>query len=1177
MNSIPELTTMELTCLTLKCKLMKKKQIKPLGRLGYFTPKLFLCMRLTIFLIMAGIFGATANSYSQLSKFDFHQTDVTIKEVFDQIRNLSDYEFFYSNDDIDVSRMVTVNVKKGSIEEILNQILDLNNLKFKVMNNAVIISRKDIRAWDSEVKEEQGGISGKVNDSTGAPLPGVTVLVKGTTNGTITDFDGNYSLTNVPMDGILVFSFVGMKTQEISISGKTSISIALEEDAIGIEEVVAIGYGTMKKSDLTGSIGSVKSETIAARGSTSVIEGLQGQVAGVNIQQVSSRAGDGFSIQIRGKSSMQGGEPLYVIDGVVCDNMNFLNPMDIEKVDVLKDASSTAIYGSRATNGVLMITTKKGTEMSDKTKTIVSYDAYYGIRKTAYMPDFMSGDEFLKYRFSRYLTSSMNAATGATTWTMTTANLRNFWNADSPVVKQMYADKNYTNWHDIVLRDGQQQNHFINIAGNGKDISYRIGVGYQSEKGMLYDAYERWNLKASFDSKINNQLTVGFNANLATSLQNKGSQRSVQNGFNMTPVMPAYYWEGEKEGELILQPGKDVAIYPNGGGPTSTLNPVIDRMNSTDDINSYYVMANTYLQFTPVNDVVLKTTFSPLYTKKHNGVFYGVNTETRRGMTNYAEDNNDEIFSYTWDSQVNYQKRIGDHNFNALGLVSVYSQKMEGNNITVVDMPFDVKWYNLSSGTVQTQGSYYEKITMLSYVARLNYDYKGKYLATVSSRWDGSSKFKKENRWGMFPSAALAWRMSEEDFMDNVGWLNNLKLRVSYGITGNNALVGPYDTQALADTKYYYNFGSSVANGYGYSLTNSELTWEKTNEINAGIDFGIWDNRVYGSVDAYHKVSKDLLMEMDTPYELGSSTGSIWSNVGKVKNTGIEAQLTTVNIQKKDFTWTTSFTFAHNKNEILELNGGKEDLTGNWWFIGQPIDVVYGYVLDGVCTASEAAAIAANSTQKTKFYEGEMKIKDVDGSGTIDPNDKTIQGHVDPTWTGSLMSNLTYKNFDFSFSIFSSQGSKVYSPFMGSYASYSSRGTQHLKMDYYIPDGAPILGSDGNVAYQQGTYYGAYPFPTGGANNAGAGSFWINSRDGSQYFVDNSFVKVKNITLGYTLPKNLTSKAKISNLRVYLNVLNPFTFTDYKGFDPEWADAEINNGNGGVSSRTFQIGVNVKF
>lgn len=1138
----------------------------------------FRIMKLTSLMLFLGFFQLSAAVYSQNSQLvQIKASNQSINEVLKMLEDKTDYTFLFNRNNVDVDQQVNINMEFTEVETVLKRLFEGTNIRYRLFNNNFVLYTNDDPDLQVSASQQGHTVKGKIMTVGGEPIPGVTVVVKGTDTGTISDFDGNYTIANVAGDGILIFSFVGMKTKEVPVKNLSVIDVTMEDETIGLEEVVAIGYGTMKKSDLTGSIGSVKADNLVAKGSTSVAESLQGQIAGVNIQQVSSRSGDGFSIQIRGKSSMQGGEPLYVIDGVVCDNMNFLNPMDIEKIDVLKDASSTAIYGSRATNGVLIITTKRGTELSSGTKTVVSYDGYFGVRKAAYMPDFMDGDEFMKYRFSRYVSSSINSATGATTWTMTPANFRNFWGGDSPVIKQFYADKNYTDWPDIVLRDGQQQNHFVNISGNSRDISYRVGMGYQSEKGMLYDGYERWNLKASFDSKISDKFTVGFNTNLATSLQNKGSQRSVQTGFNMTPLMPAYYWEGENEGELILQPGKDEAIYPTAGGPTSTLNPVVDRMNSTDDVRSYYVMANTYLQYTPVKDVVLKTTFSPMYTKTHNGVFYGVDTETRRGLTNYAEDNNDEVFSYTWDTQANYMKRFGDHNFNLLGLVSVYSETMEGNNITVVDMPFDVKWYNLTSGTVQNQGSYYEQVTMLSYVARLNYDYKGKYLATISSRWDGSSKFKKENRWGMFPSAALAWRMSEESFLDNASWLSNLKLRVSYGITGNNANVGPYDTRWLADLPYYYNFGSTVANGYGYSLTNSELTWEKTNEINLGVDFGVWENRVSGSIDAYRKISKDLLMPMLTPYELGSPSGSIWSNVGKVKNTGIEIQLTTVNVQKKDFNWTTSFTFAHNKNEILELNGKKEDLAGNKWFIGQPIDVVYGYVMDGVCTAEQATAFAADATQKTKFHEGEMKFKDLDGSGTIDPKDKAVQGHAEPNWTGSLLSTINYKNFDFSFNIYASQGSKVYSPFMNNFTSFSSRGTQHLKMDYYIPDGAPSLGEDGTISAQDGTYYGTHPFPTGGANGAGAGSFWLSGEDGSQYFVDNSYVKVKNITLGYSLPKTVTSKLKISNLRIYMNVLNPFTFTDYKGFDPEWADAEISDGTGGVSSRTYQIGVNLKF
>ncbi|MDR3118237.1 MAG: SusC/RagA family TonB-linked outer membrane protein, partial [Mediterranea sp.] len=603
-------------------------------------------------------------------------------------------------------------------------------------------------------------VTGSIVDETGESLIGVSVLVKGTTIGTVTDLDGGFTV-DVPENAVLIVSYVGYKTQEIVVGNRLQLTVTLESDNKVLDEVVVVGYGVVRKADLTGSIGSANAEAITAKGASSLMESLQGQVAGVNISQASSRAGDGFSIQIRGKSTMgTKNEPLYVIDGVVCDNMNFLNPMDIEKVDILKDASSTAIYGSRATNGVVMITTKKGDART--AKTTVSYDGYYGVKTTANIPDFMDGDQFMNWRFYRYLISSFNTSTGATNWEMTPANLKAFWGNDSEVVKAMYRDKNYTNWVDIVTRDGSQQNHFLNISGNANAMTYRIGLGYQKEDGIAYDSYERWNLKGAVDHKISDKVSAGISANMATSMKRNGSKNSVLSGYRMLPIMPAYYWEGENAGQPIYQPGKDLVIYPTGsGGPTSNISPIFDRENSKDDTRAYDAMANLYLQFSPVKEVVLKTTFSPMYSKRTRGIFYaGTYTQERASNSSKAQKYNDDIFSYTWDTQANYTKTFGDHSLNVLALFSAYQQKEQGDDITVVNMPFDVDWHNLGSGTVENQSSYYRKISMLSYVARVNYAYKGRYLLTVSSRWDGSSKFTEDERWGMFPSAALAWRIS---------------------------------------------------------------------------------------------------------------------------------------------------------------------------------------------------------------------------------------------------------------------------------------------------------------------------------------------------------------------------------------------------------------------------------
>lgn len=1054
-------------------------------------------------------------------------------------------------------------------------------------------------------------VTGTVVDNYGEPVLGANVIVAGTTNGAVTDFDGNFSITDVPANATLKVSFIGYVSQDVALNGQSKVKVVLMEDSQQLDDVVVVGYGVVKKSDLTGAVGQVKSDNIVAKGSTSVMQSLQGQVAGVNISQSSSRAGDGMSIQIRGKSTLgDASEPLYVIDGVVCDNMDFLNPADIEKVDILKDASSTAIYGSRATNGVVMITTKKGTVAGSKAT--ISYDGYYGYKQVANMPEWMSGYEFMQYRFDRYLTSTQ-AKDGNSTWNMSLGNYKNTWGAGSEVIQGMYKNDHYTDWaNDIVTRDGSQQNHFISVTGNAKDISYRVGLGYQKEDGVLYDSYERWNLKGSVDHKIDSHWSTGFSANLATSSKQNGSQNAVQNGFLMAPIMMAYYENDAADGvsylkgDPIYQPGKDAVMYPDGGGPTSTINPVVDREHSNDQTRMYNAMANIYLQYSPIESVILKTTFSPQYQKSRRGVFYGAQTQIRGGNGNQTELTNTENFSYTWDTQANYIKNFGsddEHSLNVLALFSVYDDKTEMSYNKVTNMPFDVDWHNLASGTVESATSDYIRYSMLSYVFRVNYGYRNRYLLTVSSRWDGSSKFADGERWGMFPSAALAWRVNDEAFMESTkDWLSNLKLRLSYGVTGNNAGVSAYQTQSIANKLYYYNFGKTIANGYAYELSNAGLTWEKTNEFNIGVDFGFLNNRINGSIDWYNRNSEDLLMEMKTPLEMGSVTGSIVSNVGKVRNRGIEVSLNTLNIQNKDWRWETVFSYSRNVNSIIELNGAKEDLPGNRWFIGHDMNVVYGLEPVGIAdkayaleSYSEANKNADGTFKKPQAHEGEVIYRDVDGNGIINSNDRVIQGHNSPTWTGSFTSNLQYKNFDFSVSVYASMGGKVASPFMREFTRYGSRGTQHIKFDYYIPEGAPQLkdpsafeiisglnkmtsgSTDPGVYYTTETHYGSWPFPTSTNGNGGGSNFNDNLTDNAYFFVDNSYVRVKNITLGYTLPKNALDALHVQSLRLYVNCINPFTFTDYKGFDPEWADASISNGKGGVSSRTFQVGVNLKF
>lgn len=1056
-------------------------------------------------------------------------------------------------------------------------------------------------------------ISGTVTDKTGEPIIGANVLEIGTTNGVITDIDGNFKM-NVQPNAKIQVSFIGYITQTIAVSNQNQFKIALSEDAQALDEVVVVGYGIQKKSDLTGSVGSVDNAKLTGKGATTVMESLQGQVAGVDISQSSSRVGESFNIAIRGKSTLGGStQPLFVVDGVICDDINFLNPSDIEKIDILKDASSTAIYGSRATNGVVIVTTKQA-KAGEDTKATVSYDGYVGFKKVARMPDFMDDREWMDYRYMKYATPVKNAGitNGRLPLEMTSGNLASVWNDKgnkiSTKMREQFLTGDFTDWRDMMLQNGIQQNHFVQVAGGNKKISYRLGAGYQQEDGVMGDELKRYNVKMSIDGTINKKVTVGATANLVAFDYDYGSKNAVQEAFRANGYWLPY---NTQTGEVNYQPGKDLAPGQSSSntfpaGFSSSVSPLIDQMNSSDKTKGYRVLGTMYAQYRPIEDVIIKTTFSPTFSTRRRGEYYG-GLSSAQSKTYNAKDNptgtaaatvtRNESFSYTWDTQMNYIKTFNnDHNLNAMALFSVYSTEAEKYGLTGTGVTPETLWYNLGSAKEYSDiSSSYGKATMLSYALRVNYNYKGKYLATISTRWDGSSKFGDGHKWGMFPSAALAWRISEENFIkENASWINNLKLRASYGVTGNNASVGNYETIFLASQLYYSSFGK----GYGPDVVNELLSWEKTNELNLGLDFGFLNGRISGSIDWYSKTSKDLLMDQKLLLEQGTPDGKMTANVGKVRNQGIELMLKGVLLQTKDFYWDITASFAKNKNEILELQGKKEDMRAQRWFIGQPIDVAYDLHQTGICTQATAnEKLTIDGVTKTKsewygYFEGCMTYEDLNMDGKIDDADRQIIGQAMPKWTGTLTTSFSYKNWDFSMSINTKQGHTLYSPFMQEFTDYSDRGRTKLKMDFYIPEGAPIfnyswdgsnygsLTSDASKVADH-TIVGSYPYPFNDVNyNHGGGNGWYTGKNQefkANNYVDASYWKIKNITVGYTFPKTWMQKIGVSSLRVYANVLNPFTFTDYKGFDPEWADAAINNGTGGPSSISYQFGVNVKF
>lgn len=1033
-----------------------------------------------------------------------------------------------------------------------------------------------VSLWAQNLK-----ISGTVRNSNNEVVVGASVVLKGSTTGVTTDVNGGYTI-NAPADATLVFSFLGLATVEEVVGGRGRIDVTLEENAQHLEEVVAIGYGTVKKSDLTGSVASVNSDRLTAIGATSVMSALQGATSGVDILANSARPGGGFSIQIRGQNSMNAGSPLYVVDGIVVEDIDFLSPADIEQLDVLKDASSTAIYGSRGSNGVVIVKTKGASEAS--TKLTVSYDGYYGVRELARVPDFMDGRELADYRTSMYY--SWNASKGQ--YELKDADKEAILRSSKIINTALYTQE-YTDWLGLATDDGSQQSHSVNISGSGKDIVYNIGIGYQNEKGnFMLEEMDRYTLRTSVSHKANKYFSSGAQLNLSYSLVNSGAENGYVSLFRMAPFFRSY----DENGEYVKQPGTAAGIQGTQNF-TSSGNPLLEIAGGSNETKRFNIMGSIFAEFTPVAGLSVKTTFSPHLNQRRAGEYQA---KTPDKSDDIARTEHRTRFDWTWDNVVSYGHTFAEvHTLNVTLINSVYKTQEELLGVGAMNFPYDAGWYNIFNGTLRASdnAATYSQVSMLSYAARVNYDYAGKYLVTGTVRYDGSSKL--ANKWTTFPSAAVAWRIIEEDFMKDIEWLSNLKLRASLGYSGNNNGVNAYGTQQTPNTgsQSYYDFGGSMVSGYAVGApVNPLLTWEKTRELDFGVDFGFLGGRISGVIDFYDKLSDGLLMKRTLAIESGVT--SMTDNIGSVNNRGVEVGLSSINVKTGDWEWRTSITFARNQNAIRSVYGKEEDVPGEAYFIGQPIGVIYGYKTNGVYSQSEWAAATSEQRKKMDIPNpGAPKIVDMDNNGEINTDDRTILGKSNPDWTGSISSTLKYRGFDFSFNIYARQGVMVSDWFSGEFvgAALTDRGRTKVNFDYYVPEGVPRIdwnnfSIDENgqpwVTWTTSTENADAKYPIGTASLKGGHYVSIVNNNGTVKSVSNgtlqdvSFVKVRNITIGYTVPQQWVRKVKFSQARVYLNVLNPFTFTDYVGYDPEYATFEANDGNG-LSSIVYQLGVNLKF
>lgn len=989
---------------------------------------------------------------------------------------------------------------------------------------ALLILMQVLQFFSVKAQDNLSVVKGIVHTETNQPLINASVLIRNSqtnfTSGTKTDTAGVFTF-RVPAGGPYGFTITNIGYESQTLSGYnlkegTTFTLDVSMKAItgSLGEVVVVGYGTQRRANVTSAIASVSATSIARAATPSAAGALQGQVPGAVVTRNAGKPGGGYNITIRGTSSIGGSSyPLIVVDGIPSNiNIGDLNPADIEKIDVLKDASATAIYGSRGAKGVVIVTTKRG----KAGKTVISYDAYMGTRVPTHLPDMLSGPEYVAYR------TEMFKAQGRKTDRSEAAFF-------TPQQWKNIDEGRFTDWPSMVLENGLQMNHNITASGGDEKTRFSFGAGLLKEDGNVSpETFKRYSLRGNIDRQINEKWKAGMSFYLAQNLQNLGSSEALRSAYRLPPMAYPYDSTGAKA----------FRVYGND----AVTNPFFDQENEIRENRNFKTFGNLYVQVEPIRNLIVKSTISPSYSSARSGYYFGPLSKQSLGGSLPTQANNNTSEQLTWvlDNQAIYDASFGDHKLTGTVVQSLQKDRLESNGITVEGLPYRSLWHNVATGSkVLGYSSVFTKSTLVSAMGRVNYIYKDKYLFTATGRWDGSSRLAEGNQWGFFPSASIAWRISQEQFMENVTAVNDLKVRLSYGLSGNDR-VEPYSSQATL-TQTYYDFGGAVAPGYAPNqLPNRNLTWETTKELNLGLDFSLVKGRISGSVDVYNRKIDNILLERLLPAPSGWN--AITDNIGKLQNRGIEVGLSTINIHKGKFSWKSDFVYDRNKNKILELSGGKKDIVGSALFIGQPVQVNYDYVFDGIWQVGDKDAAA-----KYNQRPGQIRVKDLDNNGVINATDKQIIGKRIPDWTGSFANTFRYGSLDLYVLVYSRRGEQFSSSFDATFMNYNQSYNQ-VKVDYWTEN------NPSQTHFQPG--------------NPGTYAGIANYRN-----VD--FTRVGNITLGYTFPNSLLRKVKVNNFRIYATATNPFTFTDYEGFDPEWPSQ--NTYGTAVSSATYLFGVNLSF
>lgn len=1070
-------------------------------------------------------------SYAQHQQVRLTGSNVTLKTAFKQIEQQTKLFVDYNTQEVNDSRVLTKLPKNSNVKEVMEQLLEGSGCSITFSNGHIIINKQ------ARTVSSTKNISGVVKDETGEPVIGANVVVKGTTNGTVTDMNGRYSL-EVPEGGVLQISYIGYNTQEVKVGSGDVVNVSLREDSEALDEVVVIGYGTVKKSDLTGAVGSVQMKDVSQVGITSADRALQGQIAGVQVNARTGQPGESMMIRVRGSNSLAGGnEPLYVIDGMPVEKMNSdINPEDILSMEVLKDASSTAIYGSRGANGVVMITTKRG-RTGD---TVLEYNGYVGVSSLRKKLDLLGKDDYI----AMVNEVSQNDGNGIAITPEQAAMLPN------------------NDWQDLAYQTALTHSHQVSVSGGTDKTKLYSSLNYMNQEGIIKGSdYNRFALRINGDQKLARNLSL--NASIAYSYGTQNTANSNADG-----------WGAIAYTAMVMAPIQEIrdadGKYTNfSGTPWGGTNPVgMAELYKNKTVNSR-LLANMSLIYEIIDGLTFRVNAGAEVNAGSSDRYIPIGLSAGGKLDGDASKSKSNYYTIINENILTYDKRFNkNHALNLMGGVTFQTYQyndLGGSGTGFLRDVYETNNLGVAS-TPGTPSSGYSDYRMASFLGRANYNLMERYLLTVTARYDGSSKFSKNHKFAFFPSAALAWRLSEENFMQDIDWLSNLKLRASIGQTGNQS-ISPYQTFARLGTSGPI-FGDGKDIGFGLSsMANDDLKWETTTQTDIGVDFGFFSNRLNIGFDYYWKQTRDLLYNATLPPSSGYS--SMLRNLGRIDNKGFEISINTINMKGK-VNWTTNLNITSNKSIVKDLGsdvyGNKIQRIdapiggGNWFplFVGKAPFQLYGYEIEGIYQTDEEARLNGEATKKA----GDYRYKDTDGKAGITTGDKTIIANTQPKFTFGLTNIINWNNFELSFLLIGSVGGDIVNEFNKSITNIG--GTWNIRKDVWENHWTP---ENPNAKYARASV---------------ATKDYLAFGDPSSVWVENgSYLRFKDIKLAYTLPSQWFAGFRKPNISVYLSGQNLITITSYSHYDPEasWTSSAVNGWDRGVypSAKSFTLGLQVKF